>query len=226
MMRWGWERLAALAGIVAVVLWIVSVVVTESTNLPDDNNPLAILAWFRLESNAILASAFLFMLGSLFFLIFVGALRSRLVAFEGQGAFLTAIAFAGGLGVGFFTLMVPGPNLAGALAEEDLTPQAAQALVIVDDAFFIGAELSAALMLAAAAFAILQYGALPRWLAWVGLLFALWLLIPPIGWAGLLLGVPLWTLAAAVLMWMRPSGDVGSGRGPSEPPAPTPQPPG
>jgi uncharacterized protein (DUF58 family) len=78
-------------------------------------------------------------------------------------------------------------------------------------------------MLATAALIILRYGALPRWLGWVGLLFALWLLIPPIGWAGLLLGVPLWTLAAAVLMWMRPSGDVESGRRPSEPPAPTPQ---
>jgi hypothetical protein len=225
-MRWGWERLAALAGIVAVVLWIVAVVITESTDLPDDDDPSAILSWFQAESNAILAASFLFMLGSLFFLIFVGALRSRLVAFEGQGAFLTAIAFGAGLGVGFFTLLVPGPNLAGALAEDELTPEAAQTLVVVDDAFFVAAELSAALMLVAAAFAILRYGALPRWMGWVGLLVALWLLIPPVGWAGLLVGVPLWTLAAAVLMWMRPSGDVGSGRGPSEPPAPTPQPQG
>jgi hypothetical protein len=225
-MRWGWERLAALAGIVAVVLWIVSVSITESTNLPDDDEPAAVLTWFQDESTAILAAGFLFMLGSLFFVIFVGALRARLVAFEGHGAFLTAIAFGAGLGVGFFTLLVPGSNLAGALAEEDLSPEAAQALVIIDDAFFIAAELSAALMLVAAAFVILRFGALPRWLGWAGLLFALWLLIPPIGWAGLLLGVPLWTVVSAVLMWMRPLGDVGSGRGPSEPPAPTPQPQG
>jgi hypothetical protein len=225
-MRWGWERLAALAGIVAVVLWIVSVLITENTNLPDDDKPLEILRWFQTESSAILAAGFLFMLGCLFFVIFVGALRARLVAAEGEGAFLTAIAFGAGLGVGFFTLLIPGPNLAGALAKDELLPQAAQALVIVDDAFFVAAELSAALMLTAAALVILRYGALPRWLGWVALVFALWLLIPPIGWAGLLLGLPLWTLAAAVLMWMRPSGDVGSGRGPSEPPAPTPQPPG
>jgi hypothetical protein len=222
-MRWGWERLSALAGIVAVVLWIVSVVITENTNLPDDDDPLAILGWFRTESSAILAGSFLFMLGCLFFVIFVGALRARLVASEGEGAFLTAIAFGAGLGVGFFTLLIPGPNLAGALAKDELVPQAAQALVVVDDAFFVGAELSAALMLVAAAFVILRHGALPRWMGWVGLLFALWLLIPPIGWAGLLLGLPLWTLAASVLMWMRPSGEVESGRGSSKPPAPTPQ---
>jgi hypothetical protein len=225
-MRWGWERLAALAGIIAVVLWTVSVVITEGTNLPDDDDPDGILRWFQTDSNGILAASFLFMLGSVFFVIFVGALRARLVAFEGHGAFLTAIAFAGGLGVGFFTLLVPGPNFAGALAEDELAPQAAQALVVVDDAFFVAAELSAALLLVAAAFVILRYGALPRWLGWVGLLFALWLLIPPIGWAGLLLGLPLWTLATAVLMWMRPSEEVGSGPGPSERPAPTPQTPG
>lgn len=225
-MRWGWERLAALAGIVGVVLWIVSVVISEGTDLPDDDDPSGILAWFQGESSAILAASFLFMLGSIFFLIFVGALRARLVAFEGGGAFLTAITFGAGLGVGFFTLLIPGPNLAGALAEDELTPEAAQALVIVDDAFFVAAELSAALMLAAAAFGILRYGALPKWLGWVGLLIALVLLIPPVGWAALLVGVPLWTLVASVLLWMRPLGDVGSGRGPSNPPAPTPQPQG
>ncbi len=224
MTGWRVERLAALAGIVAVALWIVGVFITENTNLPDDDNPTAILGWFQAESSAILAASFVSMLGSLFFVIFVGALRSRLVAFEGGGAFLTAIAFGAGLGVGILTLLIPGPNLAGALAEEELTPEAAQALVVVDDAFFVGAELSAALMLAAAALVILRYGALPRWLGWVGLVVALWLLIPPVGWAGLLLGVPLWTIAAAVLMWMR--SDVESGRGPSETPAPTTQLPG
>jgi hypothetical protein len=214
-MRWGWERLAALAGIVAVVLWTVSVVITETTDLPDDGDPAAVLTWFQAESDTILASSFLFMLGSLFFMVFVGALRARLVAFEGQGAFLTAIAFGAGLGVGILTLLIAGPNLAGALAEDELTPEAAQALVIGDDAFFIAAELSAALMLAAAAFAILRYGPMPRWMGWVGLLVALWLLIPPIGWAGLLLGLPLWTLAASVLMWMRPAGEPGAAPPPS-----------
>lgn len=202
-MRWGWERLAALGGIVAVVLWIVSVVLQESSNLPDEDNPIAILVWFQEESNTILASSFLFMLGSVFFLIFVGALRARLVEAEGPGAFLTAIAFAAGVAVSILTMLVPGPGLAGALAESDLTPQAAQTLMIVDDAFFVGAELSAALFLLASGLVIFRYGPMPRWLAWVSFLFALWLLIPPIGWAGLLLGLPLWTIVVALLMWMR-----------------------
>jgi hypothetical protein len=206
MTGWIWERLAGLAGIVAVVLWIVSVFVQESSNLPDEDNPAEVLAWFQNESGTILGSSFFFILGSVFFLVFVGALRARLLAAEGPGAFWTAIAFAGGLAVGILTMLIPGPSLAGALSENELTEDAALALVIVDDAFFAAAELSAALLLAATGLVILRYGALPRWLAWISFLFALWLLIPPIGWAGLLLGVPLWTIVIGVLMWMRPAG--------------------
>jgi hypothetical protein len=84
----------------------------------------------------------------------------------------------------------------------------------VDDAFFVGAELAAALLLVATGLAILRYSALPRWVAWISFLFALWLLIPPIGWAGLLVGVPLWTIIVAVLLWMRSGDESAAARAP------------
>jgi hypothetical protein len=211
--RWGWERLAALSGLVAVALWVIGVVLEEVSNLPGED-PNEILSWFQDESNTILSGAFIFMLGSLFFLIFIGALRVRLVRAESESAFLSAIAFGAGLVVVALTLLIPGPNLAGALAKDDLTPEAAQALTVVDDAFFVAAELAAALLLVATGLAILRYGALPRWVAWISFLFALWLLIPPIGWAGLLVGVPLWTIIVAVLLWMRSGDDSAAARAP------------
>lgn len=213
MTRWGWERLAALSGLVAVALWVIGVVLEEVSNLPGED-PNEILSWFQDESNTILSGAFIFMLGSLFFLIFVGALRVRLVRAESESAFLSAIAFGAGLVVVAMTLLIPGPNLAGALAKDDLTPEAAQTLTVVDDAFFVGAELAAALLLVATGVAILRYGALPRWVAWISFLFALWLLIPPIGWAGLLAGVPLWTIIVAVLLWMRSGDESAAARAP------------
>lgn len=213
MTRWGWERLAALSGLVAVALWVIGVVLEEVSNLPGED-PNEILSWFQDESNTILSGAFIFMLGSLFFLIFIGALRVRLVRAESESAFLSAIAFGAGLVVVALTLLIPGPNLAGALAKDDLTPEAAQALTVVDDAFFVGAELAAALLLVATGLAILRYGALPRWVAWISFLFALWLLIPPIGWAGLLVGVPLWTIIVAVLLWMRSGDESAAARAP------------
>jgi hypothetical protein len=206
MTGWVWERLAGLAGVVAVVLWTLGILIMESSN-PGSEEPAELLAWFQDDTGTILASAFIFMLGSLFFLIFVGALRARLVAFEGTGAFWTAIAFGAGLATAILTMLIPAPNLSAAISESDLTGEAALAVSLIDDAFFVAAELSAALLLAATGLVILRYGALPRWLAWVSFLFALWLLIPPIGWAGLIFGVPLWTLIVAVLMWMRPAGE-------------------
>ena len=200
------ERFAPLAGIVGVGLWVLGVLIMESSN-PGGEDPAELLAWFRDDTGTILASGFIFMLGSLFFLIFVGALRARLVAAEGAGALWTAIAFGAGLGTAILTMLIPGPNLSAAISEDELTEEAALAVSMIDDAFFIGAELSAALLLVATGLVILRYGALPRWLAWLGFVFALWLLIPPIGWAGLLFGLPLWTIIAAVLMWMRPAGE-------------------
>ena len=192
---------------------MIGVVLEEVSNLPGED-PNEILSWFQDESNTILSGAFIFMLGSLFFLIFIGALRVRLVRAESESAFLSAIAFGAGLVVVAMTLLIPGPNLAGALAEDDLTPEAAQALTVVDDAFFVGAELAAALLLVATGLAILRYGALPRWVAWISFLFALWLLIPPIGWAGLLVGVPLWTIIVALLLWMRSGDESAAARAP------------
>jgi hypothetical protein len=216
MTRWAWERLAALGGIVAVVLWVVGVLVMESSN-PGGEDPAELLAWFQDDTGTILASAFIFMLGSVFYLVFVGALRGRLLAFEGPGAFLTSIAFGAGLATAILTMLIPAPNLSAAISESELTGETALAVSIIDDAFFVGAELSAALFLVATGLVILRYGALPRWLAWVSFLFALWLLIPPIGWAGLIFGVPLWTIAVAVLMWMRPAGEPVAARPPDTP---------
>jgi hypothetical protein len=43
----------------------------------------------------------------------------------------------------------------------------------------------------------------PAWLSWATLVLAFWLLIPPIGWAGLLYAFPLWLMAVSLLLWPR-----------------------
>jgi hypothetical protein len=196
-----WERPAALAGVVAVVLWVVGIFV--SGEAPDEGTEL--LRRFQDDDGRVLAGGFTFQLGALFFLIFVAALRLRLFTAEGPTGLLTAIAFGAGLAVGIFLLALPGGEMAAAINSDDLDPSSSLALGNIGDLFFIGAELSAALLLVSTGLLILRYGPMPRWFAWVSFALALWLLIPPIGWAGLLFGVPLWTLAASVLLWMRPA---------------------
>jgi hypothetical protein len=128
-MRWGWERLAALAGVVAVALWVIGVLIQESTDMPgDEPTGEQVLAWYSGEENAILASGFVFMLGALM-LVIVGLL-------------------------------------------------------------------------------FIKTRVLPAWVGWASLVLALVMLIPPIGWAGLLLGFPLWTVLVSVLLWMRPAAEL------------------
>jgi hypothetical protein len=202
--RWGmWERLAALGGIVAVALWIIATAILESVG-PDEDDPESILRYYQDDSNTILAGGFVFQLGALFFLVFLAVLRHRLWWVEGGPGFLSPLAFAAGIAVAVFALAMPSADMAGALGESDLTPESAQALNTLDVAFFIGAELSAALFLVAAALLAIQLRALPSWLGWISLLLALLLLIPPIGWVGLIFGLPLWVLLVSVLLYIKP----------------------
>jgi hypothetical protein len=201
-MRWPWERLAALGGIVAVALWIIGTAILEAADGPDEDDPADILRWYQDESNTILAGGFIFELGALCFLVLLAALLSRLWWAEGGTGFLSIVALAGGLGTALFAMGIPAADMAGALSEDDLSPQAAQALSVLDNVFFIVAELSAALLVAAVGFLILRVRPLPSWLGWISLVLALWLLIPPIGWAGLIFGIPLWTLIVSVLLYL------------------------
>jgi hypothetical protein len=199
-----WEQLAALAGVVAVAFWIVSVAVLESTDSPSEDSPAEILAWYQGDSNTILAAGFLFELGSVFFLVFLAVLRHRLWWVEGGTGLLSTLAFAAGVGTALFSMALPAGDMAAALAEDDLAPEAAQTFATLDTLFFIGAEFSAAVLVASVGLLALRTRVLPVALAWFSFLLALLLLIPPIGWAGLIFGMPIWILIVAVLLYIKP----------------------
>jgi hypothetical protein len=213
------ERWLPLAGVAAVVLWIVGVFVIESVSPGGDASADEILAYLDDDDTTIFAGAFLFALGTAFFVWFLGALRAAFLAAEGPPGRLTAIAFAGGVGKAVFDFGVMGAMAAGALAAdeaESLAPEAAQTLFFVDDAFFIGAEFMALVFMAAAGAVVLTTRALPVWLGWLALVIALGLLVVPIGWAFLLFGVPLWVLLASIVLFVRPAG-VAAGESPVPP---------
>ena len=200
-----WERLGPLAGIVAVVLLVVGVFIIESGGAPgEDATPQEYLAYYQDDDDRILLGGVLFQLGAAFFIWFLGNLRARLAAAEGAVGRLTAIAFGGGLAAATCALLLPGPDEAGALSKDEITPDAAIVFNNLGDAFFIGAEFAAAVLLAATGVLALTTRVLPRWLGWVSLALALVLAIAPIGWAALIFGVPLWTIAVSLLLFMRP----------------------
>jgi hypothetical protein len=197
-----WARFAPLTGVAAVVFWIVGFLLFVSTDVEGADTAAEILAGYEEDDNAILFAGWVFVIGGVFFLWFLGTLRARLVGAEGVPGRLAGIAFAGGIATAVFLIGVPLGDVAAAIAD-DLEPAAAQALNEVGTAFFVGAEFSAVVLLVATALVALRTAVLPRWLAWVSLLLALWLLIAPIGWLGLIVGFPLWILVVSVLLYGR-----------------------
>lgn len=197
-----WERFLPLAGILAVALWIVGVFIVEGADRPEDGGtPQQYLDYISDDSNALLAGGFIFLLGTVLFMWFLGSLRARLYSAEGGVGHLASVAFAGGLGTAIMLLGLPAPEMVAALNDDEISGEAVEALTYVSELFFIGAELSAAVLVVATGLLAIATRALPRWLGWASLLLGLWLLIPPIGWAGLLFGLPLWTLVVSVLLW-------------------------
>ena len=56
-------------------------------------------------------------------------------------------------------------------------------------------------MFLAVGLASVRERALPAWLGWLSLALAVVALIPPIGWAVVIWGFPLWILIVAALLW-------------------------
>lgn len=205
--RWG--RYAPLSGVAAVVLWAVAILVIEAVgDTPgDDAGADDILAYFESDETSVYVGAFLFFLGSLALLWFAGTLRTAVAAVEGGVAHLATIVFGAGVAVALTSMAFPAPQVSGAFAANEsdapLTPEAAQALWFAGDGFFVVTEFTAALFLVATAVAALATRVLPAWLAWAGVVVAVVLLIPPIGWAALIVGFPLWVLVTSVLLLRR-----------------------
>ena len=200
------ERLAPLTGVLAVVLWVVGIVVMDSDLPADTATGTEIAAWFDQKSGTILLAMSLFGVGSAAFVWFLGTVAARLRS-AGGDARLPGIMFVAGSAAIVLVTMAPGSYTAGALGSENLKralePGAAEALFVLGQGFFVAGELVAVAYMGAAGLSILRSGLLPAWLGWASLALAAMLVVNPIGWAALYLGVPLWTLVAGVWLYVR-----------------------
>jgi MFS family permease len=200
------ERFAPLMGVLAVVLWIIAVIISESGNNPADDAPGAeIAAWMDSDSTRILIAATFLGVGAAAFIWFLGSLAQRFRA-DGEGRLATVVVASGTAAVTMFACLMA-PSAAGALAFENLdrslTPQAAETLMVLSDGFFVIAEFIAVAFAGAAAVAILRGKSFPAWFGWITALLAIVLIVGPIGWAGLIFGIPLWTLITSIWLFIR-----------------------
>jgi hypothetical protein len=196
---WAWERHAPLAGVLAVIGWIVGIILMNIVDEADTGAEL--LAVYNNDEGRILAGGIIWLIGTALFIWFLGSLRSRLLAAEGGDGRLTAIAYAGGVATAICLALMPAMDMAGALANDDLDESASLALGNVGTGFFLGAEYLLPVLLVASAIVVLRYGGLPVWLAWLQVLVALVLLSGVIGWAALIFAFPVWVLVTSYLLW-------------------------
>ena len=160
-----WQRLGAVSGI----LFFATVVASFFTpDTPDADDPSATIATeIADDRSAHLASAYLVGLASLFFIVFVGALWSRLRAAEADRGPSILVAL-GGLGTALLILVSNGIFLALIEAsDEGREPGAVRALFELNDIAFISIGWTSAAFYAGVALSSLGSGSLPRALGWI-----------------------------------------------------------
>jgi hypothetical protein len=209
-----WHTLAPLTGVLFVVLVVAAFIIGGES--PDiDDSPQEILDFYRdNDSDQVWAGALLAW-GTLAFLFFLGVLRSALQAAEGGVARLSAVAFGGGLVLALGMLSFAGFTFVLGDAADDLTPEAAQALHLLNSDFFFPVAIGLGALMISTAIIAIRSKVLPGWLAWITLLIGI-AAITPIGFFAFLV-FGLWTLVVSLLLWR-----AGAAAGASAPPAPGP----
>lgn len=195
-------RLTPLAGILSVILFVVGIFVIESGDTPDSEATGAEIATYLADNLETLAiGAVLWGLGIIAMICFFDGLRTRLIPASAQ---LARLAYGYGFGAALFLLASTLPDVAGAVAsdnvERELESGAAEAIGSLGDGFFLGAELLLVGFFLAVGLASLRGRALPAWVGWISLLLAVIAVIPPIGWAVVVFGLPLWLLVVSILL--------------------------
>lgn len=200
------ERWTTWTGPAAVVLWVISVVVINSGSVPGEGASEAeYLAYVKAHGTTILVGGWIFMAGCVAFLWFGVVLRDRLAAAEGGSRMFSTAAFVGSVLVGAFMMLTPGGEIAAAIIanEQEISGSTVAALRHFGEAYLSAATLAATLLTIGSAVVALRTRLFPRTWTWLTVAFAVVLVIGPIGWAALLLGLPIWVIATTVLLRRR-----------------------
>jgi len=204
-----WQRIEPLAGVLFVVLAIVSLFLSAGPDFLADTSEVA--EFYADHSGRIIAAEIIGGLAIFVFFWFVGAVRNRLRVPETPEGGLPALVFGGGIAGGTLVLVANAATMAGAFrADEDgrIDPAAAAALNDFSSIMVgIAAPVALAVFVAATGVVSIATGILPRWLGWISLLLALGFLAPLISF---IFWVPfaVWVLVVSVILYLRPRAET------------------
>ena len=171
------DRLGAAAGIVWIVLLIVSFVLIGEAPGTEDSSAEEIAAHFTENKDSIIAGVLVQALSLVALLYFAGYLRRVLRVAEGEGGVLATVALAGAIVLAVGAAI--DATLSAALAEssENVDPLAIQALQALWENDFVPLMVGMVTFLSATGLSIIRHRALPSWLGWVPLALIVSLLI-------------------------------------------------
>jgi hypothetical protein len=212
--RISWERLAALAGVAFVVLYVGAFTLGIEVG-PSDRE---ILDHYSDSGNRVkeVVAFFLIAAAALAFLVFAGSLRSLIARVERERAMLAALAWAGGIACAVLVLAGNAVSRATAFAamadDFELNPDMRRLVEDIGFLLFVSGALAAILLVVAVSVAALRHGVLPRWLGWAG--FGVAALLPlAIGFVGFLVFL-VWVLTVSASLALRASPPARSGARP------------
>ena len=199
------ERLGPVAGVLAVVLTVISFVMTSEDTPDFIDEPDKIADYYASDPGKLIGGFVIDTFGTVLLVVFAAAVYVRLGGI--RGGTLPPAAFGGAVAMCAMFMVYDVINLGLAFrADEDGSVPADSAAVLNDIsnlALGLGGTMFAAVFVGCTAASALGSGVLPRWLAYVSVPLVIGLLIGPISWAFLPV-LLLWVLAVSVLMWMDP----------------------
>lgn len=213
MTRISWERLAALAGVAFVALYVAAFGLGIEVGASDRE----ILDHYADSGNRAkeVVAFFLIAAAALAFIVFAASLRSLIARAEQESAMLAALAWAGGTACAVLVLAGNAVSRATAFAamsdEFQLDPDARRLVEDIGFLLFVSGALAAILLVVAVSLATIRHRLLPRWLGWAG--FPAAALLPlAIGFIGFLV-LALWMLAVSAALALRRTSATAAGTG-------------
>jgi hypothetical protein len=173
-----WERWGVALGVPTVVLWAVAFAFGSRSPDTSSTSDAKITSWFASSShqNEQMIAFFLFLAGALCFVGFLAALRERLADAEGPRPRICQLAFGSGLVSASLwilsVVLLTGPAFtASDGSAADVTADTYRVLGTMGFVSWVAATAVGAVTVWATSAIALRTGVLPRWLAWVGIVF-------------------------------------------------------
>ena len=163
-----WERLGAATGIVFAIVAAIGLLLAPLPPPPGASGE-EITSYFIENRGRVLAQVWVLGLAGVFFLWFLGSLRSFLRAGEGEHGRLSAVAFGGGIAA--FAAFGTGTGIAGALAHsvaEEAGPGVTAGMEHFAQMVLAGTSFPIFVLVAATSLVSGRTRVFPAWLGWLG----------------------------------------------------------